>query len=195
MPVSQDFRDSMRLLQMEMQKLQRENAELRKEFDALKKDVENSDEINVRKKDEVVKRAALSNDTGKIKALSTDANSVLQDEILRQAMPMVRPSSIEVTQIRGDLVDNYINAFMAGEIERFPFTVSDKPKQQNIDKNERMSAQLRNNTQRMLQESKMQQDLREQRKTRYLKDHKEKSNALTKLSPLWRTELDEESSS
>ena len=190
MPVSQDFKDSMRLLHMEVQKLQRENVALRKEFDVLKKTVEKSDEINVRKKDDVIKRAAISGDVAKIEGLASDANSVVQDEILRQSLPLMGPTSIQVTQIRGDLVDNFINAFVGGEVEKFPFTVKDKPKPSTIDKSERMYTQLRNNTQRMLQQSMAEKERIAKREQQYLQQQKEHSNALARFSPAWETELD-----
>lgn len=188
MPVSQDFKDSMRILQMEMQKLQRENATLRKEFDDLKKLVEASDEVNVRKKDDVVKRAAISGDVDKINSLATDANSIVQDEMLRQALPVMQPQSLTVTKIRGDLVDNFIQAFTDGHIEKFPFTRKEKEPRRKPNYNAQIAGQLRANSQQMLLESELQKKRIADRERRSMKEQKERNNALARFSPIWEIE-------
>ena len=83
--VSQDFRRSMSMLHQQVQALVKDNAALRAEMDELKKMVQKSDEVSVKKKDDIVKRAVLSGDYDKIAALSTGANTIVQDELLRLA--------------------------------------------------------------------------------------------------------------
>ena len=83
--VSQDFRRSMAMLHQQVQSLAKDNAALRAEMDELKKVVQKSDAVSVKKKDDLVKRAVLSGDSDKIAALSAGANTIVQDELLRLA--------------------------------------------------------------------------------------------------------------
>ena len=75
----------MSMLHHQVQALVKDNAALRAEMDELKKMVQKSDAVSVKKKDDIVKRAVLSGDYDKIAALSTGANTIVQDELLRLA--------------------------------------------------------------------------------------------------------------
>lgn len=115
MPVSEDFKRSMSLLHQQMQALVKDNEEMRKELNDLRRLVVRGDDVNVKKKDDLIKRAVLSGNQDKIDAMQTGANTVVQDELLRHASLQDIELSHYQPQPNPELLSALIAAKQTGE--------------------------------------------------------------------------------
>lgn len=187
MPVSEDFRRSMSMLHQQVQALAKDNQELRKEVEDLRKTVERGDQVNVKKKDDLVKRAVLTGDQQKIAALSADANTLVQDELLRHAALSSPNPGLYHPKPDQTLLTALIAAKQAGA--QMPGADVVVIEERQPTREERLAAQVQMSAQVMAANDRAQREADRLAMIEASRP-KQSENALTRLSPLWRGPMD-----
>lgn len=175
------------MLHQQVQALAKDNEELRKEMADLRKIVERGDQVNVKKKDALIKRAVLSGDQAKIDALAGNANTLVQDEMLRHAALSSPNPGLYHPKPDQALLAALIAAKEAGEA--MPGAAAVIVEERQPTRKEKLAAQVAMSAQVVAANDRAQREAERLAMIEASKP-KQSDNALRRLGAMWRGPMD-----
>lgn len=186
--LSQDFKLSMAELHREVQSLRKENIQMRKEMDELRKLATSANDAAVNQRKKATRNAVLQGDKARMKELSAGATDLMEQELLRQVDEP--PAFIPVNTVNPHLFQGMLDRFQAGEpmATQIKIHVQEEPTTKVHD----LYSQLARNQQKLKADAEV---AREVAAHRARLEHKQKLESdgmkLGIRSELWATPLDD----
>ena len=183
--ISRDFAASLSKLHYEVTELKKQNKKLEQQVEELTETVKEGSRKDERKQRGRVLRAAASQDAAEIDSLLPQTADITEAELLRAFRPVEPLTQIDIN-INPNLLENFRQSTQGSmpeliqqdEPEVVPYILSDQYKAQSMAAAQRDAALK----QMAAQQARAMEEQRKQ---------KEENNMLRKLSPLWKTSIDD----